>query len=144
MENDRGPLEKLLILAVPEWIERLKHKSFSDFEGRRDAILESVCYKGDLLLYGSKKKGETAQLFNDLAEGLAWLALIAKGGVTFGDLHWDAEFADVPDLPETDQGSSESKAMRTMCGDASPSAGVNTNSGADSAGQELDREKARD
>lgn len=92
--NEHGLMEHLLVLAVPDWIERLKKKSFADFENRREAILESVCYKGDLLLYGSKKKGETAQLFNDLAEGLAWLALIAKGGVTFGDQHWDAEFDD--------------------------------------------------
>lgn len=92
MENEHGLMEKLLVIAVPQWIEVLKRKSFKDFEKRREAILESVCYKGDLLLYGSKKKGETAKLFNDLAEGLAWLALIAKGGVRFGDLHWDAEF----------------------------------------------------
>lgn len=85
-------MEHALAIAVPMWIEKLKCRPFSDFELRRDAILESVCYKGDLLLYGSKKKGEAAQLFNDLAEGLAWLALIAKGGVDFGDLHWDAEF----------------------------------------------------
>lgn len=89
------PLEPLLAISVPLWIERLKKKRFADFEKRRDAILESVCYKGDLLLYGSKKKGEAAELFNDLSEGLAWLALIAKGGVSFGDLHWDAEFESV-------------------------------------------------
>lgn len=80
------------MIAVPLWIQKLKSKRFEDFETRRDSILNSVCYKGDILLYGSKKKGEAAALFNDLAEGLAWLALIAKGGVSFGDLHWDAEF----------------------------------------------------
>lgn len=85
-------MEHCLSIAVPLWIDKLKHKSFKDFEKRKDMILESVCYKGDLLLYGSSKKGETAKLFNDLAEGLAWLALIAKGGVDFGDLHFDAEF----------------------------------------------------
>lgn len=90
--NDDKLMGHCLSMAVPMWTEKLKSKSFSDFESRREAILESVCYKGDLLLYGSKKKGETAQLFNDLAEGLAWLALIAKDGVSFGDQHWDAEF----------------------------------------------------
>lgn len=108
-------MEGLLVLAVPQWIERLKHKSFADFEARREAILESVCYKGDLLLYGSKKKGETAQLFNDLAEGLAWLALIAKGGVTFGDLHWDAEFKTVSDLQEAHNGPLQSEALPAVC-----------------------------
>jgi hypothetical protein len=92
MKKASHPMEPLLTLAVPQWIDQLKTKSFKDFEMRREAILESVCYKGDRLLYGSSKKGETAKLFNDLAEGLAWLALIAKGGVTFGEQHWDAEF----------------------------------------------------
>ena len=87
-------MEALLEIAVPMWIEKLKYKTFQDFETRRSAILESVCYKGDLLLYGSQTKGETAKFFNDLAEGLAWLALIAKGGVHFGDQHWDAEFVE--------------------------------------------------
>lgn len=107
-------MESLLVLAVPQWIEKLRHKSFADFENRRQAILESVCYKGDLLLYGSKKKGETAQLFNDLAEGLAWLALIAKGGVMFGELHWDAEFESMSDMQQTDNGSLQSKAVPSV------------------------------
>lgn len=111
-------MEQLLELAVPQWIERLKNKQFKDFESRRDAILETVCYKGDLLLYGSKKKGETAQLFNDLAEGLAWLALIAKGGVTFGDQHWDAEFTPMPDMPEgaANESTCESQAVQDVRG----------------------------
>ncbi len=93
--NGTPNLEVLLEIAVPMWIEKLKYKTFADFEARREPILESVCYKGDLLLYGSNVNGETAKLFNDCAEGLAWLALIAKGGVDFGDLHWDAEFVNV-------------------------------------------------
>lgn len=107
-------MEPLLVLAVPLWVEKLKHKSFADFEKRREAILESVCYKGDLLLYGSSKKGETAKLFDDLAEGLAWLALIAKGGVTFGELHWDAEFAEMPDVPKADHGALQSEEVRDV------------------------------
>lgn len=91
MKDDHHPMEKCLTIAVPLWIEKLKHKSFEDFEKRKDAILHSVCAKGDILMYGGKK-GEAGELFNVLAEGLAWLALIAKGGVTFGDQHWDAEF----------------------------------------------------
>jgi hypothetical protein len=108
-------MEPLLALAVPMWIERLKTKRFEDFQLRREKILESVCYKGDLLLYGSKKKGETAELFNDLAEGLAWLALIAKGGVTFGEQHWDAEFETLPNLSDADQRASEPEKMQAVC-----------------------------
>lgn len=127
------------MLAVPLWIERLKHKSFSDFEKRREAILESVCYKGDLLLYGSSKKGETAKLFDDLAEGLAWLALIAKDGVTFGDLHWDAEFETVPDLSGADQGPLQSKKMRTMRARKEKSTHNNDDANSNCSSQKPDR-----
>lgn len=132
-------MEPLLTLAVPMWIEKLKTKSFADFEARREAILESVCYKGDLLLYGSKKKGETAQLFNDLAEGLAWLALIAKGGVTFGEQHWDAEFETMPNVQNSDQGPSQSEAVRAMCGDEKEAPDVDTDSRANSGSKKDDR-----
>lgn len=116
------------------WIEKLKHKSFEDFEKRRESILESVCYKGDLLLYGSKKKGETAKLFNDLAEGLAWLALIAKGGVTFGEQHWDAEFATVPDVQESIAGAFQSQTLSALWGGVSQEANVETDAGTTSGG----------
>lgn len=128
-------MARCLEIAVPGWIEKLKNKSFADFEARRDAILNSVCYKGDLLLYGSPRKGETAKLFNDLAEGLAWLALIAKGGVTFGEQHWDAEFEAVPIVPDADQGALQSEEMQGMREESSeaPSGAVEPASGGDGA-----------
>ncbi len=136
---NKDTMEKLLVWAVPGWIEKLKYKSFADFEKRRDAILESVCYKGDLLLYGSKKKGETAELFNDLAEGLAWLALIAKGGVTFGDLHWDAEFETMPRVPETNNGALQSETVPGVCETPSEVPEHINDTGTDSRGKNNDR-----
>jgi hypothetical protein len=141
---ENSPLEPLLALAVPLWIEKLRHKSFEDFEKRREKILKSVCYKGDLLLYGSKKKGETAQLFNDLAEGLAWLALIAKGGVTFGDQSWDAEFATMPNMQQADQGASQSEAVPPVREGIDEAAEVNIDAGAGSTSETVEREKASD
>lgn len=134
-------MEPLLAIAVPMWIEKLKHKTFEDFEKRREKILESVCYKGDLLLYGSKKKGETAQLFNDLAEGLAWLALIAKGGVTFGEQHWDADFSQMPDLQQTtsEAGAFQSQALQAMWGSVTETSRNIDDSGADKSGENVDR-----
>jgi hypothetical protein len=133
-------MEPLLVLAVPLWIEKLKHKSFADFEKRRDSILDSVCYKGDLLLYGSSKKGETAKLFDDLAEGLAWLALIAKGGVTFGELHWDAEFETMPGLrSEHHESTLKSEIVPEMSAAKTSKASDDTSSGTDSASQGDDR-----
>jgi hypothetical protein len=135
-------MEPLLVLAVPQWIEKLKHKSFADFEARRDKILDSVCYKGDLLLYGSKKKGETAELFNDLAEGLAWLALIAKGRVTFGELHWDAEFESVPNVPQADQRSLQSETVSPVCEGATEAATVDTDSPGNQTSRTVERKDA--
>lgn len=133
-----------MALAVPMWIEELRHKSFADFENRREAILESVCYNGDLLLYGSKKKGKTAQLFNDLAEGLAWLALIAKGGVTFGDQHWDAEFEAVPDMQEENHGASQSEDVSAVLRTENEATDLNSDDKSNQPGKDVDRKKAGD
>lgn len=45
--------------------------------------------KGDVLLYGGKKKGEAAELFNRLAESMAIMAF-NPGGVPFGKTVYDA------------------------------------------------------
>lgn len=85
-------LELMLEVAVPQWIEKLKYKSYEDFEKRRNYLSTKIGTEGDIILFKSKKSGRTADAFNCLAEGLAWLALVAKDGVTFGDQHWEASF----------------------------------------------------
>lgn len=45
---------------------------------------------GDILIYRSDKKDETAKMMNKLVEGLAILAFL-PGGVTFLGVHFEAE-----------------------------------------------------
>jgi hypothetical protein len=54
------------------------------------AFGKTLAAKGDVLLYGSKKKGEVADLFNRLAESMAIMAF-APGGVPFGEQTFDAQ-----------------------------------------------------
>lgn len=46
--------------------------------------------RGDILLFGGARPGETAELFNQLAEALAILSFLPTG-VSFGHMHFDAE-----------------------------------------------------
>lgn len=48
-----------------------------------------IAEKGDVLQFRGKKKGEAAEIFNALADGLAVLAF-CPGGVKFLGHHWDA------------------------------------------------------
>lgn len=48
-----------------------------------------IAERGDIILYRSKKKGETAKMMNVLTESLALLAF-QPGGVTFGGMHFQA------------------------------------------------------
>jgi hypothetical protein len=50
---------------------------------------ETIVWKGDVLQFGSKKRGEAAKAFNALAEGLAALSF-CEGGVTFLGLHFES------------------------------------------------------
>lgn len=53
---------------------------------RSDAV-EAVAHRGDILMFKGGKKGETANVFNGLAKGIAALAH-APGGVLFAGCHW--------------------------------------------------------
>lgn len=58
----------------------------------------------DVVLYRSKKPGETAKAFNTLAEGLAVLSFL-KGGVRVFGLHFEATHPDmVQNTSDNDQG----------------------------------------
>jgi hypothetical protein len=52
-----------------------------------------IAERGDIIMYRSKKKGETAKMVNVLVESLAMLAF-TPGGVTFGDMRWEAATPD--------------------------------------------------
>ena len=88
MKNDKL-LEIALTAAVPLWIMRHESKPLDWLMSRKEICAQVIASKGDNILYKVKKVGATADAFNHLAEGIAILALIAKGGVMFGDLHFE-------------------------------------------------------
>lgn len=80
-------LEIMLDLAVPMWIRQLQHLTPEQRMARARECATVVAEKGDVILYRSSKKGDTANAFNHLAEGIA-LATYQPGGVTVFGRHW--------------------------------------------------------
>jgi hypothetical protein len=85
-------LSFVLECAVPLWIAQLW-----DGGGPQEADLAALKEtarllgeKGDVLMFGSPRKGEAADLFNRLAKGIAVLSF-APGGVKVFGTHWRAE-----------------------------------------------------
>jgi len=79
-----------LSASVPLWIETFIQEGYT-FEYLQSIAKESlqiVAEKGDLILFKSKKKGESAKAFNALAKGIAVLAFM-PGGVTLFGLHFE-------------------------------------------------------
>jgi hypothetical protein len=87
---DAALLSASLSVAVPLWIERVRSLSVEERLSRARICGQVVAEKGDILQFRSKKKGETAEAFNRLAEGLACAAFV-PGGVRFFDLYFEAE-----------------------------------------------------
>ncbi len=54
---------------------------------RAKRLMVDLCEYGDELLYKSKTPGKTANLFNELAHGIAVLAF-CPGGITIFGSHW--------------------------------------------------------
>ena len=78
-----------LLAAVPLRIMAIKERGGLN-EGdiaRARQIGQLIAEKGDILLFGGGKKGESAHLHSELAEGIAILSF-APGGVRVFDQHW--------------------------------------------------------
>ena len=80
-----------LSVAVPLRIAELVALRPAEREARigwwaREAA-DALAYGGDILMYGSKRSGAAARVFDHLARGLAAGALI-PGGITFAGVHW--------------------------------------------------------
>jgi hypothetical protein len=87
-DDERTALLRVALgVAVPEWIEKLRHATPEDIRERAEACVDVIASQGDVILYESKKTGESAAAFNKLAEGLACVAL-CQGSVEF----WGLEF----------------------------------------------------
>lgn len=80
----------MLELAVPMWVEKVARYTPEHRAERQRICSETIGSKGDVILYKSKKAGESADAFNHLAEGLALLAF-APGGVKVFGRRWQVE-----------------------------------------------------
>jgi hypothetical protein len=88
--DDRGELLRVaLAAAVPLWVAELRGRPFSQLQARAQACAATIAAHGDWLLYGAKRPGRTAEVFNQLAEAVAILAL-QPGGVEVFGLHFQA------------------------------------------------------
>lgn len=89
-ELAREHLAIALSCAVPLWIERLARLPYANILERARVCAQAVAEKGDVIQFRSKRKGESAEAFNRLAEGLAALAF-SPGGVQAFGLHFAAK-----------------------------------------------------
>jgi hypothetical protein len=83
-------LEVAVPLRIMELLAMSPAKREPTMNGWRSKAVEAVASEGDILMYRSKKSGESARVFNHLARGLAVLAG-APGGVLFSGRHWCLE-----------------------------------------------------
>lgn len=86
----RTLLSTALETAVPKWIEVLSDLGVDFVVRRAQACARVVAERGDALMFGSKTPGKSAEVLDRLAEGLACLAIVNPGGITFLGVHWDA------------------------------------------------------
>lgn len=85
---DENLLRTSLNLAVPMWVFRLSEVPLDDLVRRAPDLGQFIGEKGDIMQFKSKKKGESANAFNKLAEGIAILSFM-PGGVTFLGDHYE-------------------------------------------------------
>jgi hypothetical protein len=80
-----------LEVGVPLRTHEIKTRNGpSDFDFERARQFGSeLAVKGDVLQYGSKRKGEAADLMANLIDAVAILAFL-PGGIDFLGLHWEA------------------------------------------------------
>lgn len=90
-ESGDSHLAIALSAAVPLWVAEMRASGGPTDKDREDArgLTDDLAARGDVLLYGSKRKGEAAALFNRLAHAVAVLSFSPGGIRLFGE-HWDA------------------------------------------------------
>lgn len=81
--NSSSLMDKTLLLAVPGWFDQHSKRDYDFLKKRSELCSQVIAEKGDVLMYGSKKKGRAGEVFNRLAEGIACLLLITKHPVPF-------------------------------------------------------------
>ena len=83
------PLPCMMNLAVRLWIVEFRRLTAAERAQRIEGAAQVIATKGDVLLYGSKREGEAAEVFNVTAKVLAVMAFQPGGVRAFGN-HWQA------------------------------------------------------
>jgi hypothetical protein len=138
---DDALLRMCLYNSVPFWYDELRPKAESYWMSRKGACAQAIAEKGDVLMYGSKRAGAAADVFNRLAEGVALLMLITKHPFEIFDLRFlpDGKIEDLRALRETNSGPLQSEAVPPVCEGALGTSGNVNDSRPDSAGENNDR-----
>ena len=96
-----------LRLAVPMHIEEIRGWSVEERVRVARLCVDEIGSHGDILQYGSKKRGEVAAVYNALARALA-IGAYQPGGIDFAGQHWEVDpegpsrtWADLPQSVET-------------------------------------------
>jgi hypothetical protein len=76
-----------LQVAVPLWIDRIRDVPWETRIERARELAQYIASHGDNILYRGHKKGQSAEAFNALAEGLA-IGAYLPGGVSAFGCHW--------------------------------------------------------
>ncbi len=88
--NNRDLLLTTLELAVPLWFIEFQENSelYKKQEDRFYSTVDIITTQGDILLFKSSRKGESAKVFNELAFAIAWAAFYIPNGIHFLGKHW--------------------------------------------------------
>lgn len=87
-ESTLALLRSTLELAVPMHVLMLDRLTWDQVQAMIPECAQHIAEHGDIILYRSKKKGETAAAFNALARAVAILSF-SLGGVTIFGLHFE-------------------------------------------------------
>lgn len=89
MANELLPiaLEAAVMLRIAD-LKRLGGPNTADYEAAR-ATADVLASKGDVLMYGSSKRGEVAAIFTEVAHAMAVMAFSPGGYTAFG-IHFEA------------------------------------------------------
>ncbi len=91
MSSAQMVLPTALSAAVPLWVIEIYERGgpTADDWQRLRSLDRVLAERGDQLLFRGSRAGETAEVFNALAEALAILSFL-PGGVPFGEERFDA------------------------------------------------------
>lgn len=155
--NSSKVMDTSLRMAVPMWLMELGNRDIDFLQKRAHICSQTVAEKGDVLMYGSKKKGAAGEVFNRLAEGMACLLLITKHPVPFNNMvfHYDGKIEifetekeandrvwpekKMSNMHENDNGTPESEAVQKVRSETCENATNDHDQNSDTGSENADR-----